>query len=271
MTALVMDGVALRAEIVAAIRAEVEAALADGCRPPCLATVVVGDNPRCHVFARDKRSAATEAGLRTVTVDLTGAATQDEVEQAIVRLAEDPSVDGIFVQLPVPGHVDLARILALVPPGKDVDALRPDSPHQRTTPLAVVTLLDRYEIPVAGRRVVIVGRVQGMEAVLTGRGATVVVIVDPAPDVCRSADILVAAAARPHTIGPDHVNPGTTVVDVTGDVDVGPVGAVVAALAPYPTAVGPVAVACLLRNTLDACTEPTGSVHRHDQPPATVT
>lgn len=247
MTALVMDGLLLRTEITAAIRAAIDG----GRTAPCLATVVVGDNPRCHVFARDKRSAAAEAGLRTVAVDLTGAATQDQVDDAIARLADDPGVHGIFVQLPVPGHI---QIRDLVPPAKDVDGARPDSLHAPTTPLAVALLLERFGIPIDGRRVVVVGTCgsRGMEAVLAGRGADVTVIDEASPDACREAEVLVATAGRPCSIGADHVRPGAAVVDVAGDVDTGPVQAVAAAIAPYPAAVGPVAVACLLRNTADA-------------------
>ncbi|HVF14106.1 MAG TPA: bifunctional 5,10-methylenetetrahydrofolate dehydrogenase/5,10-methenyltetrahydrofolate cyclohydrolase [Acidimicrobiales bacterium] len=257
MTALAMDGVVLQAEMVAAVRAEIEASHpsvgdGDGSPSTCLATVVVGDNPRCHIFARDKRAAAAEAGMRTVTVDLTGAATQEEVEDAISRLADDPTVHGIFVQLPVSGHVDLDRIIELVPPAKDVDARRGDSPLAPTGAMAVVALLDRYEIRLAGQRVVVVGRVRGFEELLAGRGAQVILTGEAVPDVCRGADILVAAAGRPRTIGPDHVRRGAAVVDVTGDIDRGPVEDVAGAIAPYPAAVGPVAVACLLRNTLTA-------------------
>ena len=247
MTALVMDGTVLQREITVAIRA----AITDD-PPPCLATVVVGDNPRCHIFARDKRAAAAEAGLRTVSVDLTGAATQDAVEGALARLAGDPAVDGVFLQLPVPTHIGLDRIVTLVPPAKDVDGMGDDSPHAPTSSLAVVRLLERYEIPIAGRQVVVVGHQRGIELLLADRGAEVTVTHEAASAVCRQADILVAAAGRPRTIGADHVRPGAAVVDVTGDVDPGPVQAVAGAVAPYPAAVGPVAVACLLANTLDA-------------------
>ena len=245
-----MDGIVLRREILAAIRSEIVAAA--GSPPPCLATVVVGDNPRCHILARGKRSAAAEVGMRTTTVDLPGTATQDEVEQAVARLADDPDVHGIFVQLPLPGHLDLEALLVLVPPAKDVDAMRRDSPHAATTPLAVVCLLERYDLPIAGRRVVVVGRARGMASLLTSRDGDVTQTDHAAPEVCREADILVATAGLPGSIGPDHIRPGAAVVDVTGDVDLAAVEAVAGAIAPYPSAVGPVALACLLRNTLFA-------------------
>jgi len=252
MKALVMDGIVLRREILAGIRDEITQAAAAGSPPPCLATVVVGDNPRCHILARGTRSAAAEVGMRTATVDLPGTATQDEVEKAVGGLGDDPGVHGIFVQLPLPGHLDLDALLALVPPVKDVDGMLPHRGHAPTSPLAVVRLLDRYDVAISGRRVVVVGDPRGMALLLGDKGGDVTQVDRASPEVCREADILVAAAGRPHTVGADHVRPGAAVVDVTGDVDLAAVEAVAGAVAPYPTAVGPVALACLLRNTLDA-------------------
>ncbi len=229
-----MDGVAVRAEMIAAMRARSDTAA----RPACLATVVVGDNPRCHAFARDKRAAAAAAGIATVAVDLPAAATQAEVDAAVAALA----ADGIFVQLPLPSHLRPPAI----PPAKDVDA-----DHQ-TTSLAVVHLLDHYDIPIDRRRAVVVGVHPDMARRLADRGAEVTTVDHPAPDFCRAADILVVATGRPRTVTADHVRPGATVVDLTGAVDNDAVAATAGALAPYPTGVGPVAVACLLRNTLDA-------------------
>jgi methylenetetrahydrofolate dehydrogenase (NADP+)/methenyltetrahydrofolate cyclohydrolase len=248
-----MDGVVLRAEMIAAIRAEVDAAA--GRRAPCLATIVVGDNPRCHAFARDKRSAAAEAGITTVAVDLDASATQHEVEAALGRLAADPKVDGIFLQLPLPDHLHPVPI----PPTKDVDGADAGSHHAPSTAAAVVRLLDRYDIATAGRRVVIVGRRHPAIAhLLAARDADVTVLAGddddgpPSPDDCRLADVLIVVAGRPRSITADHVQPGAAVVDVVGAVDLPSVIAVAGAVAPYPTAVGPVAVACLLRHTLDA-------------------
>jgi methylenetetrahydrofolate dehydrogenase (NADP+)/methenyltetrahydrofolate cyclohydrolase len=246
-----MDGVMLRREILAAVRAEIERA-SPSSAAACLATVVVGDNPRCHILARGKRSAAAEVGMRTVSVDLPATADADDVTQAIAALGEDPDVHGIFVQLPLPAHLDLDSLLELVPPVKDIDGMRPDGPHAPSTPLAVVRLLERYDVTISARRVVVVGRVRGIESLLSARGAQVIRTDDPAPAVCREADILVAAASRPGSIGSEHVRPGAAVVDVTGDVDLASVEAVAGAIAPYPAAVVPVTLACLLRNTLDA-------------------
>ena len=217
---------------------------------------MVGDNPRCHAFARDKRSAAADAGITTVAVDLDASATQHEVEDAVGRLAADPTVDGIFVQLPLPDHLDPVTI----PPAKDVDGAHPASIHDPTTAAAVVRLLDRYDIDVgtAGRRVVIVGRRHpAIARLLAARGADVIVLDDagggrPSPADCRPADVLIVTTGRPRTITAHHVRPGAAVVDVVGAVDLVSVSAAARAIAPYPTAVGPVAVACLLRNTLDA-------------------
>ena len=245
-----MDGVTLRAEMIATMRDE--AAAGQGARAACLATVVVGDNPRCHAFARDKRSAAAQAGITTVAVDLATATTQDELDRAIATLAADDAVDGIFVQLPLPDHLHLGPI----PPAKDVDGAHPGSLHAPTTAAAVIRLLDRYAIDLDGRRAVVVGahRHPAIARLLTARGVDVTVLDDAqsAAQTCRRAHILVTAAGRPRTVTADHLRPGATVIDVTGDLDLPSVATVAGAIAPYPLAVGPVAVACLLRHTLDA-------------------
>jgi len=244
-----MDGVALGRAMIEAMRAEA------GDRAACLATVVVGDNPRCHAFARDKRAAAANAGIATVAVDLAAAATQDEVQDAVGRLGADPAVHGIFLQLPLPRHLDLAGVVDLVPPRKDVDGMRPVAVHSPTTPLAVVRLLEHHGIPIRGRRAVVVsapGAQAVLDLLLTVHGADVAVTDQPAADVCRTADILVVADGRPGAITADHVRPGATVIDLVGALDVASVRERAGAVGPYPTSVGPVAVACLLRNTLDA-------------------
>jgi len=187
-----------------------------------------------------------------VSIDLARSATQAEVEDVLARLGADPDIDGIFLQLPLPRHLALDRAARLVPLVNDVDALRADSPHTPTTPLAVVGLLDCYDISIADRRAVVVGPSPGMARLLTVRGAHVTTTDDPSPEICREAEILVVAAGRPRSIGPDHIRTGAAVVDLTGAVDADRVGAIVGAIAPYPAAVGPVAIACLLRNTLDA-------------------
>jgi methylenetetrahydrofolate dehydrogenase (NADP+)/methenyltetrahydrofolate cyclohydrolase len=243
-----MDGVVLGREIRAGVRAEIER----GSSAPCLATVVIGDNPRCHILARGKRSAAAEVGMRTVSVDLPATADASDVEQAIAGLGRDPGVDGIFLQLPLPGHLDLGSLLDLVPADKDVDGMRTDSPHGATTALALVRPRERFDVAIAGRRAVVVGRVRGMESLLAARGAHVTQIEDPMPEVCREAEILVAAAGRSGSIRSEHVRPGAAVADVTGDVDPDAISEVAGAIAPYPAAVLPVALACLLRNTLAA-------------------
>ncbi len=251
-----MDGVGLRAEMIAALRDEAAARA----HHACLATVVVGDNPRCHAFARDKRGAAAEAGITTVAVDLAASTSQSDLDRAIATLAADDGVHGVFVQLPLPDHLHLGPI----PPAKDVDGVGPGSPHAPTTAAAVLRLLDRYAIDLEGRRAVVLGtdRHPAIARLLTARGADVTVLDDAqsAAQTCRQADILVAAAGRPRTVTADHVRPGATVIDVTGDVDLPSVATVAGAVAPYPLGVGPVAVACLLRHTVDAARRPSAKL-----------
>ncbi len=245
----------------------------------CLATVLVGSDGPSGVYVRMKHRKATEAGMVSRGVELPDSATQAEVEQAVAALVDDPTVHGILVQLPLPGHLDPEPVLALLPPAKDVDGLTDrslgrlvrDLPgHVPCTPLGVMRLIEAYGIPTAGRRAVVVGRstLVGLPQVLLlgrrGVDATVTLAHSRTADlidVCRTADIIVAAAGQARMIGVDHVKPGATVIDVgvsrseqgiVGDVDFDAVQAVAGAITPMPGGTGPMTIACLLENTLAA-------------------
>ncbi|MCU0260748.1 MAG: bifunctional 5,10-methylenetetrahydrofolate dehydrogenase/5,10-methenyltetrahydrofolate cyclohydrolase [Ilumatobacteraceae bacterium] len=271
-----MDGNQLRDEVVAAIAARLVAA---GSPPVCLATVLVGDDGPSHVYVRNKHRKAAEAGMVSRHVELPGSATQAEVETEVAALAADPSVHGILVQLPLPAGLDEERVLDLVPPEKDVDGLTERSMGRLVrgrpglvpcTPLGVIRLLERYEVPTSGKRAVVVGRstLVGLPLALLlarkGVDATVTLAHSRTADlvgVCREADIVVAAAGQARMITADHVRPGAAVIDVgisrtetgiVGDVDFAAVEPIAGWITPMPGGTGPMTIACLLENTVTA-------------------
>lgn len=275
-TAIMMDGKALRDETVAAVRAALDAA---GSPPVCLATVLVGDDGPSAAYVRSKHIQADKAGLRSRNVELPATASQDEVESTVARLASDPTVHGILVQLPLPGELDAEAVIDLIPPEKDVDGLTERSMGRLVrgrpglvpcTPLGVLRLIERYAVPTSGRRAVVVGRslLVGLPMALLlarkGVDATVTIAhsrTDDLAEVCREADILVAAAGQPAMISAEHVRQGAAVFDVgttrtdhglAGDVDQEAVAPIAGWLTPMPGGTGPMTVACLVSNTLDA-------------------
>ena len=274
--AVLMDGNKLRDETVARIRGELGAM---GSPAVCLATVLVGSDKPSQIYVRMKHRKAEEAGLVSKGVELAETATQAEVEAAVQALVDDPSVHGILVQLPLPDGLDPEPVLALVPPEKDVDGLTERSMgrlvrgvpgHVPATPSGVMRLLDRYGVEISGKRAVVVGRstLVGLPQVLLlgrkGVDATVTLAHSRTPDmieVCRDADIIVAAAGQARMITADHVKPGAAVIDVgvsrseagiVGDVDFDAVQAVAGAITPMPGGTGPMTIGCLLENTVEA-------------------
>jgi len=276
MAATLMDGNALRDEIVSAIRTR----LADAGSPDiCLATVLVGDDAPSQRYVNMKHKKASEAGLASRHVDLPASATQAEVEAVVRGLAIDREVHGILVQLPLPDGLDPEPVLDLIPPEKDVDGLTERSMGRLVrgrpglvgcTPLGVMRLLERYDIATSGRRAVIVGRstLVGLPLALLlarkGVDATVTLAHSRTADmaaVVREADIVVGAAGQARMITADMVKPGATVIDVgvsrtesgiVGDVDFEPVAEVAGFITPMPGGTGPMTIACLLENTLTA-------------------
>jgi methylenetetrahydrofolate dehydrogenase (NADP+)/methenyltetrahydrofolate cyclohydrolase len=275
-TAIMMDGRVLRDETVATVRAALDAA---GSPPVCLATVLVGDDAPSAAYVRSKHVQADKAGLRSRNVELPATASQDDVESTVAGLAADSSVHGILVQLPLPGSLDAEAVIDLIPPEKDVDGLTERSMGRLVrgraglvpcTPLGVLRLIERYAVPTSGRRAVVVGRslLVGLPMALLlarkGVDATVTIAHSRTADlaeVCRQADILVAAAGQPAMISAEHVRPGAAVFDVgttrtehglAGDVDHEAVAPIAGWLTPMPGGTGPMTVACLVSNTLDA-------------------
>jgi methylenetetrahydrofolate dehydrogenase (NADP+) / methenyltetrahydrofolate cyclohydrolase len=274
--AVLMDGVQLCDEITAELRKVVEAA---GSPPVCLTTVLVGDDRPSLSNVRIKHLKAEEAAMTSRSIELPSTASQARVEESVAELVADPSVHGVFVQLPLPDALDPEPVLDLVPPEKDVDGLsqlstghlvRGTPGHVPGTPLGVMRLLARYGVPTEGMRAAIVGRsaLVGLPLALLlarkGTDATVTIAHSPTPDlvdVCREADILVGAAGAARMITSAHVQPGAAVIDagvsrteagIVGDVDFDAVQAIAGAITPMPGGTGPMTVACLLENTLAA-------------------
>ena len=274
--ALLLDGMQLRDETVAKIKATITAA---GNPKICLATVLIGDDPPSHIYVANKHKKAQEAGMVSKGLHLPADATQAQVEKAVSELVADKSVHGILVQLPLPKHINTEAVLALLPVEKDVDGLTErslgrlvrDLPgHVPCTPLGVVRILQRYKIETVGKRVVVIGRSalvglpQMLLLVKRGADATVTVAHKSTKDmieVCRESDIIIAAAGAARMVTAAHVKPGATVIDVgvtrinnkiVGDVDFDAVQTIAGAITPMPGGTGPMTIACLLENTLEA-------------------
>lgn len=284
MSATVIDGKAM-AE---AVRREVAEEARRLPQRPGLAVVLVGDDPASQVYVRGKEKAAAEAGFKSVLDKRPADLTQDELLDIVRGHNADPTIHGYLVQLPLPKGIDPDVVTDAIDPRKDVDGFHPvnqglllrGTPRVvPATPRGVVEMLTRSGHPPAGKRVVVVGRSnivgKPLAAALLAKGkegdATVTVAHSRTPDlpaVCREADILVAAIGQPRFITKDMVRPGAVVIDVgmnrvdgklVGDVDYDAVKDVASAITPVPGGVGPMTIACLLRNTLDAAKRQMGA------------
>lgn len=281
MTARVLDGRAIAAEVRAEVARDAAALRAEKGVPPGLAVVLVGENPASQSYVGMKDKAAKEAGFYSFTRHVPASTSEREILELVEFYNADPLIHGILVQLPLPSHVSESRVLAAVAPGKDVDGFHPVNQGlllQGTprfvpaTPRGVQELLLRSKIDVAGKHVVILGRSnivgKPLAALLMAKGAgadaTVTVCHSRTPNVAelaRQADVLVAAMGKPRFVTRDMVKPGATVIDVgttkvdgklVGDVDFEAVKEVSGAITPVPGGVGPMTIALLLRNTVDA-------------------
>lgn len=277
MAARVIDGKAVAAAVRERVRGEVEAYVAESGRAPTLATVIVGDDPASEVYVRNKHRACEEAGMRSVHHGLAATTTENELLELVAQLGLDPEVDGILVQLPVPDQIDPDRVVAAIDPAKDVDGLTPLNAGLLAhgtpglvpcTPTGVMELLRHEGVELEGAEAVVVGRSKlvgvPVARLLLLANATVTVCHSRTRDlaaVCRRADVLVAAVGVPRLLGADAVKPEAVVIDVgvnrleqglVGDVDYEPAAAVAAAITPVPGGVGPMTIAMLLVNTMQA-------------------
>jgi methylenetetrahydrofolate dehydrogenase (NADP+) / methenyltetrahydrofolate cyclohydrolase len=277
VSARIIDGKAIAAEVRDRVRQEVAELVAETAHVPGLATVIVGDDPASEIYVRNKHKASEEAGIRSIHHGLPGTTSQAELLELVERLNKDDEVDGILVQLPVPEQIDPDAVLATLEPGKDVDGLTPTNAGLLAsgapglvpcTPAGVMELLRHERVELEGAEAVVVGRSnlvgRPVASLLLGANATVTICHSRTRDlagVCGRADVLVAAVGSPRLIGTRAVKPGATVIDVgmnrteeglAGDVDFEAVKEVAAAITPVPGGVGPMTIAMLLVNTLAA-------------------
>jgi methylenetetrahydrofolate dehydrogenase (NADP+)/methenyltetrahydrofolate cyclohydrolase len=277
VTAQIIDGTAIARQVRENVAKGVADFAATGLPAPGLATVLIGDDPASEVYVRNKRRTCAAIGMRDLHQHLPADVTQEGAAALIDELAADPLVSGILLQLPVPAHLNADALLARIPAAKDVDGLTTTSagllaqgrPGLRPcTPSGVIAMLDSHGIPLDGVNAVVVGRSalvgKPMAQLLIARNATVSVCHSHTRDLaeeCRRADILVVAAGVPGLIGGSAVKPGATVVDVgihrgatglRGDVDFDSAAQVAGLITPVPGGVGPMTIAMLLANTLEA-------------------
>ena len=276
MAARIIDGKAAAA-VHGRVREEVASYEAEAGRAPALATVLVGEDPASQIYIRNKHRACEEAGIRSLHHGLPTETTENELLELVGHLGLDDDVDGILVQLPVPGQIDPDAVVAAIDPGKDVDGLTPLNAGLLAhgtpglvpcTPAGVMELLRHEGVELEGAEAVVVGRSKlvgvPVARLLLAANATVTVCHSRTRDLaatCRRADVLVAAVGVPRLLGAEAVKPGAVVIDVgmnrtedglCGDVDFEAAAAVAAAITPVPGGVGPMTIAMLLVNTLDA-------------------
>jgi len=297
--AQILDGNRVRDEIKSELKPRVEA-LAAGSRPPGLAVVLAGNNPASEIYVRNKIKACHDLGIYSENITPGDSVSMEDMLELVRGLNQRPDIDGILVQLPLPAQVDTKRILLAVDPSKDVDGFHPCNmgrlvaglPGPRAcTPAGILELLKRYAIQISGKRAVVVGRSdivgKPVAFLLLQEHATVTICHSKTPnlaEICREADILVAAMGRAALITAEYIKPGSTVIDVgtnrvsnreealrifrnsadrmamfdkrgsalVGDVDPVDVAEVAGAYTPVPGGVGPLTIAMLMANTVAA-------------------
>ncbi|MDU6410260.1 MAG: bifunctional methylenetetrahydrofolate dehydrogenase/methenyltetrahydrofolate cyclohydrolase FolD [Yersiniaceae bacterium] len=281
MAATIIDGKTIAQQVRSEVAARVKQRLADGKRAPGLAVVLVGENPASQIYVGSKRRACEEVGFLSRSYDLPASTSEAELLTLIDTLNNDNDIDGILVQLPLPAGIDNVKVLERIHPDKDVDGFHPynvgrlcqRAPKLRPcTPRGIVTLLERYNIDTFGLNAVvigasnIVGRPMSMELLLAGCTTTVTHrFTKNLRHHVENADLLVVAVGKPNFIPGDWIKPGAIVIDVginrlesgkvVGDVDYEAAFERAAFITPVPGGVGPMTVATLIQNTLQACEE----------------
>ena len=288
---MILDGKKIAAEIRAELKAQIAALVAEGHRAPKLAIVIVGHNPASETYVNNKLKACAEVGIEAQKVAFEADITEQALLAEVARLNNDPSIDGFIVQLPLPDHMNETRVMSAIDYRKDVDGLTPENVGRTVqglpsiisaTPRGIRELLARYQIPTEGKHVVVIGRsnivgkpiamllmqrpylsLPGMSAASLG-DATVTICHSKTRDlaaICRTADIIIVAAGSPGLLRAEMVKEGATVIDVginrvdgklVGDVDFEHVAPKAAFITPVPGGVGPMTIASLLQNVLQA-------------------
>ncbi len=280
MTAQLIDGKSLANHVLKDVAEQVEAMKRKHLRPPALAVILVGDDPASHIYVDRKRQACVDTGIVSRYHPLPAETSEITLVTLIQELNQDPSIDGILLQVPLPKHINSDALLELINPHKDVDGFHPYNvgrlvqrrPLMRPcTPYGIIALLDSIQEPYKNRHAVIVGASNIVGRPLTFElllaGATVTIchrFTDDLAFFVKQADILVAAAGKPHLISGSWIKPGATVIDVginrlpngsvIGDVDFESARQHAAWITPVPGGVGPMTIAMLLKNTLKAAT-----------------
>lgn len=285
MSAIIIDGKAVAQDVRSGVAQKVAALKEKGVNP-CLAVILVGSNPASVSYVTGKRKALVEAGMEDRSVDLPETVTEDELLAKIHELNEDKTVHGILVQLPLPKHISEEKVLLAIAPEKDVDGFHPVNVGNMMigkkaflpcTPHGILVLLQKAGIKTDGAHAVVIGRSnivgKPVSILLTRREFNCTVTIchtgtKNIAEITRQADILIAAAGRPNTVTADMVKPGAAVIDVgvnripdatkksgfhlEGDVDFNAVKEVASFITPVPGGVGPMTIAMLMYNTLEA-------------------
>lgn len=271
---MLIDGKKVSVERLEALKGEIQ----ESGLSPGLATVIVGEDPASQMYVRMKHKACDNVGIRSVGVVLNDDATTEEVIAHVKSLNSDASVDGILVQLPLPGHIDTEAVIEAVSPKKDVDGFHPENigalfsgrpAFVPCTPGGIMTLLEEYGIEPKGLNAVVIGRSvdvgRPMAALLLNADATVTICHSKTKNLAeevKRADLIVSAIGRAHFITEEMVSPGAVVIDVginqdengklCGDVDFDAVSKIASAITPVPGGVGPMTIATLMENTFKA-------------------
>lgn len=282
-TGQLIDGKAHAARLRADMAQDVIARMAAGARAPCLAVVLVGDDPASHIYVRNKIAACAEVGVTSIEHRLDAGISEADLLALVEQMNGDPAIDGILVQMPLPAQVSEARVIAAINPDKDVDGFHPVNAGRLAnglpslvpcTPLGCLRLLEATLGDLTGLEALVIGRSfnvgRPMAGLLVAASATVTIAHSRSrdlPSLARRADIVVAAVGRPEMVRGSWLKPGCTVIDVginrvpkesgtgtrvVGDVAFAEAAQVAAHITPVPGGVGPMTVACLLENTLKA-------------------
>ena len=282
MTAQLLDGKALSAKIYSEMATEIQLLTAKNGRSPGLAVLMVGDNPASAAYVGNKEKACAKVGMISFGKHFPTETTQETLVETIEALNKDDRVDGILVQLPLPDHLDSTALLLAIDPRKDADGLHPDNLGRLVrgdeglrscTPAGVMKMLEAYEIPIAGKKALVIGRSilvgKPQMLMLLEKNATVTIAhsrSEGLADIAREADILVAAVGKVNLVTADMVKPGAVVIDVgmnritlpdgksrlVGDVDFETVKEIASYITPVPGGVGQMTVAMLLCNTVES-------------------
>lgn len=277
-----LDGKAIAQKIQSQLQEKIKSLESQGGRPPGLAVLMVGDNPASAVYVRNKEKACQRVGIASFGQHFPANTSQEELTEAITTLNQDNRVDGILVQLPLPPHLDAVRLLYEIAPTKDADGLHPtnlgrlvrgEKGLRSCTPAGVMSLLAEYQIPLAGKTAVVLGRSilvgKPMALMLLEANCTVTIAhsrTENLEAIASQADILIAAVGRPQMVGASAIKPGAVIIDVginriedsngksrlVGDVDFQAAEPIAGYITPVPGGIGPMTVAMLLQNTVDS-------------------